>query len=360
MFRTSILASCLLIGSALEAQNIIPYNENSINPANTSCILALQGNKYFAETEDQMREYSKFYIAGLDHTMENLRLAQSLRDRLHDKSINPRTLHIPEFAELIDTHIAFIEEGIISQISADKTKRLELLERFKAEAQYRKVSEIVTYRWWFDFNLRLSLLATPDAVQLPTDDELESIYNRNRGEIDSLSSNGDHPVFKELNLLLPMFPERILIPTIHDLGTMSINKTYGTGVHLIGLRNNSSKAHKLPMSPAGFFFHDISHINWREFNLSPEFLFRFQQKLAGLSKRQRRVVERFYFELTHEFRFPLTKTDIGRHIVYELANSSNIFYSLTCIPMLRAVYGGRHFLRLISEVSQELGLLENE
>ena len=114
---------------------------------------------YLTESEEQMRMqgYSDHYIAGLDHVNTSLRLVQSLRAR----SINPHITHIPEFADLIDLHIAFIEEGIKSQRYGDTADRLRLLEQFKAEAQYRKVSETVTYRWWFNFNLRLSILVTP-------------------------------------------------------------------------------------------------------------------------------------------------------------------------------------------------------
>ena len=97
----------MFIASDVEAMEVVSsIEENSIKPTDASCIYALQENKYFTETEEEMgrKGYSDYYVAGFDHVMENLRLAQSLRDRLRDKSIDPHTLHIPEFAALIDTH----------------------------------------------------------------------------------------------------------------------------------------------------------------------------------------------------------------------------------------------------------------
>ena len=120
-------------------------------------------NEYSNETEQSLKDqgYDEKFIAGLDYVNANLKLANSLRERFNNERVNPNTLHIPEFAELIDTHIAFIEEGIKSQSSTDKAERLELLERLKLEVQHRKSSETVTYRYFFNLNLRLSILATP-------------------------------------------------------------------------------------------------------------------------------------------------------------------------------------------------------
>ena len=117
------------------------------------------------ESEQQLRDqgYDDKYIAGLDHVRENLRLVERLRK---DK-VDPHTSHIQEFADLIDIHIAFIEEGIKYQgFFSDKEMRLSLLESLKSEAQEHQDSQKVTYRYWFNLNFRLSILATP-ITQLP-------------------------------------------------------------------------------------------------------------------------------------------------------------------------------------------------
>ena len=110
------------------------------------------------EKEQHFREegYSDSYVSGLDHVNANLKLAQSLRIR----GIDPYISHIPEFANLIDVHINFIERGIKSYKFPDEIYRLEQLGLLKTEAQSRRNSRQVTYRWWFNFNLRLSILAT--------------------------------------------------------------------------------------------------------------------------------------------------------------------------------------------------------
>ena len=86
-------------------------------------------NSYFKEDETSMRDkgYNKSYIAGLDHVNENLKLVQSL----HSRSINSYTTHIPEFADLIDSHISFIEVSIATQRSSSRADRLRLLTLLK-------------------------------------------------------------------------------------------------------------------------------------------------------------------------------------------------------------------------------------
>ena len=112
MFRTSLLSFIFLLVlsvSSLEVQGSIFSTESVIKPTDTLCVNVLQENKYFAETEAQMKGYGKSDVAGLDHVMENLRLVQSLRTR----PIDPYTTHIPEFADLIDEHIGFVRKGIM-------------------------------------------------------------------------------------------------------------------------------------------------------------------------------------------------------------------------------------------------------
>lgn len=118
-------------------------------------------NNHSVKTEQELREqgYSDRFIKGLDNAYTNLHLAQSLRTR----SIDPINTHIPEFADLIDEHIDFIRKGIIdSQKLSDTSKeeKLELLDLLESKTQSYKDSEKVTYLWWLNFNLRLSIIAT--------------------------------------------------------------------------------------------------------------------------------------------------------------------------------------------------------
>ncbi len=292
--------------------------------------------------------------------MENLRLVQSLRERLrNDKSIDAHTLHIPEFADLIDTHITFIEDGIKSQRYGDESDRLELLERLKSEGQQQKTSRTVTYRWWFNFNLRLSFFATPYSIEFITNDELEDIYKN-----PVYFSPYKVEMIEKIRFLLDKFPERIMIPTIHNLGIMSINKVYGTGIHLIGLRNRPTinMDRIKDASPGLFFWHDIFHILKEDVNDSPEFLSRFQQKLVGLPRYQRKLVESIYLQLTYELRLSLKEgeeTFIIKGRRFPIIRPPSNFL-LRLVLLVKDAYGLEQFWRLISEVSQELALSDNK
>ena len=334
---------------------------------NTKKNLLVRSNEYSNETEQSLKDqgYNEKFIEGLDHVNANLRLAQSLRDKLRDESINPNTLHIPEFADQIDLHVNLIEGIIRSQSSNDKTERLELLEGLKSEAQHRKSSGTMTYRYWFNFNLRLSILGTPAEKRykkvaykprfdnsehfqkwmrdnsgfrewIIDDSELESDYaivqkindrfvdfnSQDQGEVLSAISKGverltpyerskverflylinvifedtEDVAFKFVNLLHD-FPRRIMIPTIYDLGIMSINRTYGTGVHLIGLNKKSYGGYFSGDYNYTFFLGNINDIIMMDIDNS-QMVTHFQSMLAGLTPLQREKVEIAYFGAT--------------------------------------------------------------
>ena len=355
---------------------------------------------HFTRTEQYMKKqgYGRKYIAGLDHANASLKLAQSLRER----PIDPVNTHIPEFAELIDVHIAFIREGINGSkklSDSEKAKKIELLDLLQSKAQFYKDSEKVTYLWWLNFNLHLSIIATPNFDLLDYNNSFYSYLfkevHQNTANSDDMDDNsfkewivnedGSHLLkvaslvdvhkklreslvrgddhgsilmniinnlglgltleeMKALHLklesevfltgelvrqmhfepelndtklninafyasnkffhfieLFHQFPERIMLPTIHDLGFMSINKTYGNGVHLVGLEKDMTRADGQPMSPFKFFMHDISHASSRNID-DPQSFNQFQDNLESLSlsKIVREFIEKLYFELAHE------------------------------------------------------------
>ena len=259
------------------------------------------------KTEQQMRGegYGEKYIAGLDHTRSNLQLV----DQLRRTSIDPRTSHIEEFAHLIDTHISFIERGILSQnhdnpqFSSDKALRLQQLERLKSEAQSEKNLGRVTYRWWFLFNLRLAIVATSWVREVSGIRE-SPLYKRD--PLNLLTNDGIKEFFESLSgytFLLDNFPKRILIPTIQNLGYIAINETYGTGVHLIGLVNDK----RFDMLPIDFILHDIDHARFRNIDRS-QIAKRVMLKKASLPKPHRELIEFMFFDATHEMGRTVYKT----------------------------------------------------
>ena len=281
------------------------------------------------ESEQQLREqgYRDEYIAGLDHVRKNLQLAERLRK---DK-INPFTSHIEEFADLIDPHIEFIKEGIQSQDSDDKEIKLNLLESLKSEAQRHQNLSQVTYRWWFNFNFLLSILATPqllshfylevvdinDLITNPSIEKTNSFFLRGlkkRSE-DIIEAINEFliDVTYETNTeekrrftwernwyLINAFPKRVLIPTVQPLGIISINETHGTGVHFIGLNKEFKTADRRVMYSDDFFQHDISHFDNIK-NIDNLQLTKYiRDKITSLPRLQREILEYVFYNITYE------------------------------------------------------------
>ena len=111
------------------------------------------------------------YYAGVDQAREFDRLHEYLQEIQAD----PKSTHIPYFADQVEKTISDFERGLRKQnVTGDKykikdpkflEKRLKILEDFKKEARRRVENQDVTYDWWIKFNTKLSLLASPEALQ---------------------------------------------------------------------------------------------------------------------------------------------------------------------------------------------------
>ena len=291
-----------------------------------SCINALT-HQPLIETEQQMRDkgYNNDYIVGLDHARENVQLAEKLRS----DSIDPKIDHIKEFSDLIDVHINYIEEGFRTHMHRighrletieyldDKDSRLQQLELLKLEAQQRLMSKQVTYNWWFFFNVRLAIVITP------WDEYMEAHFNTEELTEELMTHDGIEEFWKknhsEYFSMMDQFPERILIPTIQDLGKIAINNTYGTGVHLIGVSNRFQTVHENSMSPFLFLDHDLEHAISRDIDRS-RMARRVMWQIANLTGRQREIVEYLFFELSHEYGKELNKPDGIESVQHILIN----------------------------------------
>ena len=377
-----IMNELLSIYDNLQIQNKTPVHLRIITTHQN--VDHLLDNFYLIEDEQIFRDegYKDSYIRGLDHTRTNLQLAQSLRKR----SIDPYVTHIPEFADLIDEHIDFIKESIESQDFLEKNDRLEQLELLRVEAQYLKDIGRVTYYWWFNFNLRLSVLATSvnnfdgykhiSRRDIATHSELERLYKKlsllNYKKYKRSDLHHYYRPIYNMIALLNQFPNQIMIPTIHKLGLISINRTYGTGVHLIGLNNNSIEADNDTMNSYKFFMHDIAHALNRGIDHS-QFFIHFQKRLESLSRIQREAVEYVYFELTHERRITLKELGHPRRIqdivkrfieynIYVVFNKGIIPFIPSYLPPNRSSSeeflkeGANILVHLISEIHEELSL----
>ena len=353
----------------------------------------LQNNLFKKDKRAMQNEgFSDSYISGFDYATESLRLAEALREKR--KFIDPYTTHIPEFAALIDIHIAFIKRGIKSQDSSDKFERLQLLDSFESEAHFRRRSRDVTYQWWFNFNLRLAILITPEEYRdkdyLLNIEKIGELIENNKLEIFCLEciyrygsieeindDDGSNVLFnsvEDFSALVNEFPKRIMIPTVYDLGISSINKTYGTSVHLIRLNKEPVDVNDNPIYPDDFFLLDVyDHALNREVDNQLQF-FRsyFLQKLEALTKPEREAVEYIYFNLTHEeFDFsevidPERIKSLSPPITKLMAEKYADAFATPDDLILIDYYddirefmskGERAFIRLIAEISEEVGIV---
>ena len=354
MFKVVLSLICLILifkASTVEAGSI-SSSENQINLEDTvlsqqSCrdVLVNSANRFTTKSTEVKKDallerihliesqadmekqgYHPRYIAGLDNVKTNLQIAHSLRQRFSDSKnlIDFEKAHIPEFSYLIDSHIDFIERGIRSQNFSDKITRLNQLNQLRYEARSAKKAEQITYRWWLKFNLRLAILATPQKHRYTNGDYFGYYFENKWTKTDrqNTSYNNTLRIMEDgLNTYLKLkhhqFPKKILIPIMKgNLGIMSINRTYGTRVHLIGLVNTAIEVHDTLLSPIRFFRHDLSHADGIDVDTNLFFNL-FIQKLMHLSKLERERVELIFFELTHEFRSNLLKTNLSIQEIVE-------------------------------------------
>ena len=99
------------------------------------------------------------------------------------------------------------------------------------------------------------------------------------------------------------FPERVMIPTRHDLGFMAITRTHNRGVHLLGLNNDFSKFNG--MSSFAFLFHDVSHSKTESIS-HLQTVNDFESELERLPGLFRELMEELYLDFTHEIKTELT------------------------------------------------------
>ena len=237
-------------------------------------------------------------------------------------SIDSRETHLPFLADLIASHIEFIRSGIIKQNMDDSPRRLEILNMFEEEARDRRESGRVSYRWWVNFNYRLSVL-----ISVQKSDTGLGLYH----EEDWISNSGLEEYYPKRNhkdnvadrsrvhfnpYYLDWFPKLILSPIKNgNLGYFTFNRFHTTRIYPLGLVNERTPVDGNFMSPKKFFEHDEFHVlpsdgtikilereNILEGRVIP-FHRAFLQKMETLSFQERKVAEWIYFLLFHEFSF---------------------------------------------------------
>ena len=131
-----------------------------------------------ASPEEPLLEEQGFkvtYYRGVDQARESNAVARYLRTINAD----PKTTHIPYFADQIDKTISDFEQAFRKHNQDNPEfleERLAILEEIKKEARKRVADQNVTYDWWTNFNLRLPIIAEESDFILKL---LKAKFNKN-------------------------------------------------------------------------------------------------------------------------------------------------------------------------------------
>ena len=210
----------------------------------------------------------------------------ALRRQLQELKANPRTTHIPYFADQIPAHLAFAKEGLgTAPISRQKEIGLADLVR---EAQKAIVEERVTYEWWLKFNFQISALFS-------VSDHLPGFYLK--------TSSPSQASF------ISRFPLEMAVPTIYgEIGIITLNRAQNEGIYPLGLISQAKEVDGELRSPYEFVKHDMAHANigvvllsWR---YSLGHILKHKEMLDLMDNspiEKRKQAELVYFSLTHEY-----------------------------------------------------------
>ena len=191
----------------------------------------------------KVQGFKPTYYKGVDQAREFNEVAKYLRAIQAD----PEKTHISYFASQIEKTLTDFEKSL-RQHNQDKPEfleeRLKLLEALKTEAQRRVEDQNVTYDWWADFNLRLSMITlNSDLIreykQLISGHKQiseESFFNLSLTNVGGLNYFAQNKKY---------FPQKVMFFTTDELGIMAFNKledhSYFIGVSGIPVDSSSSR-----------------------------------------------------------------------------------------------------------------------
>ena len=233
-----------------------------------------------------------------------------VRRRLQQLKANPYITHIEYFANQVFKHIAHIRQGFEQnhyyvveyyKSQSDQLKKLDVLE---AEARKAISEKKVTYKWWLEFNIKLSMI-------------MSGTYN-NTGLIRSSQELVNETVF--------YFPLKVTIPTIEpNIGIVAFNRASMEGVYPVGLVNRQIvAADGETLLSYRFMEHDFLHSLIAGNQVQREhsaghrlFHRRLLDNIENLPLEKRKKAEAVYFLMTHE------------------NEDNNISYSYVTVPDMR-------------------------
>ena len=222
----------------------------------------------------QQQGFGPAWTKGLDKLNEWV----AVRRQLQELKANPRTMHIPYFADQISAHLDFAKEGLGAPISGKQNKFLANLIK---EAEKAILEEKVTYEWWLRFNYQISSLLSD------TTDVFLSRFNKD---------------------IISRFPLQMAVPTTYgEVGIITLNRAQSEGIYPLGLINQPKEVDSQLHTPLEFINHDILHTelglevnSWR-YSLGHRLKHKKMLDLMeNLPTEKRKSAELVYFSLTHE------------------------------------------------------------
>ena len=250
----------------------------------------------------KVQGFKPTYYKGVDQAREFNEVAKYLRAIQAD----PEKTHISYFASQIEKTLTDFEKSL-RQHNQDKpeflAERLKLLEALKTEAQRRVADQNVTYNWWADFNLRLSMITlNSDLIreykQLISGHKQiseESFFNLSLTNVGGLNYFAQNKKY---------FPQKVMFFTTDELGIMAFNKLEDRS-YFIGVSGIPVVADGKEMSPLELFSHDIDHAvagaKWLPHNI----LLKRIESISSRSDREKAEAAFFIYrhEVEHEYLF---------------------------------------------------------
>ena len=240
--------------------------------------------KILLPTREEAKLKEKGFGPAWTRGLDKLNEWMAVRRQLQDLRANPRTTHIPYFADQIPAHLGFAKEGLGSSISQQKSIDLSNLVRTAKKAI---LEEKVTYEWWLNFNYQISSLLSAHLHIIFLATSEPSIAN-----------------------FISRFPLEMAVPTIYgELGIITLNRAQSEGIYPLGLISQSKEVHGELHSPEEFMGHDIGHsvfvvslLNDLQYSIGHRLKHKKMLEFMGhLPTEKRKRAELVYFAHTHEF-----------------------------------------------------------
>ena len=211
----------------------------------------------------------------------------AVRKQLQELKANPRTTHIPYFADQISTHLSFASEKLGSNVSKSQKKVLAYLRK---EAKKAILKQKVTYGWWLKFNFQISSLLSGEK------------------ESHRLLESKSFFLINHITRILDLFPLQMAVPTIKgDLGIITFNVAQSEGIYPLGLISHPKKVDGILRNPLEFIRHDMIHAERNIGMVIQQYSTHHKLKhkkilelIESLPTEKRKRAELVYFALTHE------------------------------------------------------------